>query len=196
MVDEWVRKKNLVTDYGQFLRSKTGRYVLAIVICIGLLALVWPSSKNGTSGPVGSISNADKGALPGNSNSTGIAAELEAILGQIEGAGQVDVSVTLASSGLKTYAVNVREENRQSEEKDQQGGTKTSVEETVTHDLAVSSGDALLVEEKNPDVIGVLVVADGARISAVREKLSNATATLLDIPVHKVTVLPRKGGGE
>lgn len=196
MVDEWVRKKNLVRDYGMFLRSKNGRYVLAIVICIGLLAMIWPFTEDGTGGSGNSLVSAEKGTYSGNDYGKGIAAELESILSQIEGAGKVDVSVTLASSGLKTYAVNVREENRQSEEKDQQGVNKISAEETVTHDLAVSSGDALLVEEKNPDILGVLVVADGARISEVKEKLSNATATLLNIPLHKVTVLPRKGGEE
>ncbi|HCF51291.1 MAG TPA: stage III sporulation protein AG, partial [Syntrophomonas sp.] len=52
----------------------------------------------------------------------------------------------------------------------------------------------LLVEEKTPEVLGVLVVAAGASNVAVKEQLSSATATLLNIPLHRVMVVAGKGG--
>jgi len=71
---------------------------------------------------------------------------------------------------------------------------KTTVEENTSNDLSVSSGNPILLEIKGPQVIGVLVVADGARDAFVREKLMQATATLLDVPLYKVQVMPREGG--
>ena len=45
-----------------------------------------------------------------------------------------------------------------------------------------------------PEILGVLVVADGAQDPQVKENLAQATATLLDISPHRVRVMPREGG--
>ena len=68
------------------------------------------------------------------------------------------------------------------------------LEQRISHDLAVSGGIPLLFEEKAPEVLGVLVVAEGAADVAVKEQLSKATATLLNIPLHRVMVVAGKGG--
>ncbi len=192
MLEEWMRKKSAAGNGTSFLRSKKGQYLLIILLCLGLLALVWPvtDSKSNTE-----TDRAEKAAIDNYSGSSSkINQEVESILAEIEGAGQVDVRITLASSGLKTYAANIRNESRESDESDRQGGSKNSVEHNISQDIAVSSGSPLLIEEKNPEILGVLVVADGGRSPEVREKLTNATATLLNIPVYKVQVMPRKGG--
>ncbi len=192
MLEEWIREKSSASIGTSFLRSKKGQYLLIILVCLGLLALIWPvtdtTSSSGTE-------SAKKAVIDNYADSNSkISQEVESILAKIEGAGEVDVSVTLASSGLRTYAANIRNENRESDESDRQGGIKNSVEHNITQDIAVSSGSPLLIEEKNPEILGVLVVADGARSPELREKLTNATATLLNIPVYKVQVMPRKGG--
>jgi len=122
-----------------------------------------------------------------------LTADLESILSQIEGAGTVKVSITLSSGGVKTYANNIRKESRETEEVDSKGVNKKINEESIVQDLAVSSGSPLLIEEKIPEILGVLVVADGAKIPAVKEKLTNATVTLLNISPHKVRVMSREG---
>ncbi len=60
--------------------------------------------------------------------------------------------------------------------------------------MAVSSGNPLLLEEKMPEILGVLIVADGADDPQVKENLTNAASTLLDISPHRVRVMPREGG--
>lgn len=105
----------------------------------------------------------------------------------------MSVSISLRSDGLKNYASNTQNEVRETSEQDRNGGDRKIREENMSSDVAVSGGSALLVEEKAPEILGVLVVAEGAGNASVKEELSDATATLLDISPHQVRVLPRKG---
>lgn len=190
MLDEWIRgEKSDENGKIPWLNSQKGRLLIVIVICIGLLALLWPST--GSTDP---SSTQDAPLLTqrseGSSIKQSMQAELAVILAQIEGAGSVEVSVSLSSEGVKTYATNDRDERRQTEE----SGRSSTVEESSTRDVAVSSGTPLLLEEKMPEILGVLVVADGAQDPQVKENLANATATLLNISPHRVRVMPREGG--
>ncbi|MDD2585352.1 MAG: hypothetical protein PHT79_03235 [Syntrophomonadaceae bacterium] len=189
MLEEWVRR-NRSGENGNIINSKRGKYILVILICLGLLALVWPvTNTEDTKLKVTS----DPTPQPGGSNpKTQLCHELETILSQINGAGQVDVSMTLSSDGKKTFASNTRDEQRDIEENDSRGIKKKSTEHNLVRDLAVSSGNALMVEQEYPEVLGVLVVADGGFRPEVCENLIDATATLLNIPPHKVSVMPRK----
>jgi len=188
VLDEWIRGEKSEDSKYPLLSSKKGRLLLVIIICIGLLALLWPSTSKPDSSPTQVAqplaSQAKEGSLKHS-----LQTELAAILGQIEGAGIVEVSVTLDSEGIKTYATNNRDERRQIEE----SGSST-IEESSTRDLAVSSGNPLLLEEKLPNILGVLIVADGAGDPQVKENLTNAASTLLDISPHRVRVMPREGG--
>ncbi|MDD3268447.1 MAG: hypothetical protein PHX14_03930 [Syntrophomonadaceae bacterium] len=191
MLDEWIRRgQDSGEDSWAWLKGKKSRYIMVIMICLGLLALLWP------------VSRVEKAAVPlaGNeklltegSVKAQLTAELESILAAIDGAGRVEVCLTLSSEGVKSYASNRRDEKRETEESEAREIKKKSREENIVQDLAVSSGAPLLIEEKFPKVLGVLVVADGANQKVVQEELSDATATLLNIPVHKVRVMPRKG---
>jgi len=192
MLEEW---KRIFSDNEQGGKSlfadKKTRYILIIMISLGLIALIWPVT-NDTEPIVVEANNEKKPAAYETAKKTQLAVELEKILSQIDGVGQVQVSITLASDGMKTYATNIRTEKRQTEENNE-SGKKNSLEESTDRTLAVSSGKPLLIEEKTPEILGVLVVADGARVPAVQEKLINATATLLQIPTHRVRAMPRKG---
>lgn len=192
MLEEWIRERVCVDKGTSFFRSKKGQYLLIILVCLGLLALVWPLSNSKSKSGIPNVEQAGMDLYGGSSSK--ISQEVASILAEIEGAGEVEVRITLASTGMKTYAANTRNESRESDESDRQGGRKNSVEHSITQDIAVSSGSPLIVEEKNPEILGVLVVADGARLPELREKLIQATSTLLDIPVHKVQVMPREGG--
>ena len=191
MLEEWIRGDGQQGNSSWInLKGGKGRYLLIIVICRGLLALIWPTGKAEKNHDNLTPTNNFEGS---NSLQAQMVADLESILSQIDGAGKVEVSISLASQGSKTYASNLRNEKRESKE-GAGSGSKQTREETVVRDLAVSSGNHLLVEEKSPEVTGVLVVADGAGSYRVRENLTQAVATLLDIAPHKVTVMPRKAG--
>ena len=115
---------------------------------------------------------------------------MQSILSQVEEPA-VGVSNYLKSNGSKNYARNDKM-NQETSEQDRYGGDRKRREENMSSDIAVSGSSALLVEEKAPEILGVLVVAEGAGDAAVKEQLTDATATLLNVSPHQVRVVTRK----
>jgi len=117
---------------------------------------------------------------------------LEEVLGEIQGAGKVSVTLFLAAGPQYNYA------NNTNTSKDQGGGTRLTTEinedtQMVMSRAVGSNGDQpVVIKEIKPDVQGVLVVAEGASDPFVRATLSKAVQTLMGIPAHQVNVLPRK----
>jgi stage III sporulation protein AG len=112
-------------------------------------------------------------------------AQLALHLSHIAGAGQVTVMLTLTDGGKAEFAAD-REETRRS--------TDTTSEETLSQQTVLLQGggrqSGLKLRETMPQVQGVVVIAGGARVAKVREMLTEAAATILALPPHRVTVLP------
>lgn len=119
---------------------------------------------------------------------------LENILSQIKGAGQVDVTVFLATGPKYEYAVNVTTNERSTNERDQSGDTRVTTEITEDGQLVVvrsepSGGETPVVaREYKPEVQGVLVVAQGADNPRIKARLISAVQTVLDLETHKIDV--------
>lgn len=92
-------------------------------------------------------------------------ASLEKTLSAIEGAGNVSVMITFSGEGEKVLAM---------ETVIQPDGTK------VTTPVLVD-GEVVVLEEKSPEISGVLIVAEGADNISVRFNLLQATASVLNI---------------
>ncbi len=191
MWEDWIKNTKQQGAGLSWFQSRNGKTVLVIVVCIGLLAIMWPLGQVNPQ-PAAVTGTAVQPVQTGKSQQIG--EQLEYILSQIEGAGAVKVDVMLASEGSRQYAHNTREERRDTSEQQAQGLNKRVVEQSTSLDLAVSSGSPLLIEEKTPEVLGVLVVAEGASNIAVKEQLTAATSTLLNVPLHRVMVVAGKGG--
>lgn len=116
---------------------------------------------------------------------------LSAILSRIKGAGQVEVSVTLASGEEMEYAVNASTTLRVTEEQDE-GGVRNTTEETRTDNLVLADGNSapLAVKSYPAEVQGVLVVAEGGDDPAVCRAISEALQNLLDVGAHKIVICP------
>lgn len=118
------------------------------------------------------------------------------ILGKMDGAGQVEVRVNLASSSEKEFAVNETVNRRTTQEKDRQGAARTMTENTDEGQLVMEQGvqssgqGPVLVTAHKPEVSGVLVVAQGAANLRTRLALTRTLETLLDIPANKISVQP------
>lgn len=130
----------------------------------------------------------------------GIETRLQATLTEIEGVGEVTVTVFLASGPKFNYAINNSTNERTIEENDKSGVTRVTSEHTTDDQLVfqkegnLSTEKPVLLSEEQAKVQGVLVVADGASSSYLKREITLLVATLLDIPEYKVTVEPRKGG--
>lgn len=116
-------------------------------------------------------------------------------LSQIQGAGEVTVQITVKSSGKKEYAVDTEQTNRTTTE----SGTETTKQttevqeqQTIVQQNQNGAQQALLVETYEPEILGVLVVATGAEDAIVEEQLLHAVATVLQISLHQIMVVPGK----
>lgn len=191
MLDEWKRKISDNSEQGLWGSwGKKGRYLIVAVACLGLLTLIWPQGNSSSPETTVPASLPNEGVALAKAN---LAGELEDILSQIDGAGTVQVSITLSSDGLKSYARNTKNDVKETQESVSSSGTRTIKEENQSSDIAISGGAALLVEDGAPEVVGVLVVAGGAQDSKVKEQLTDATTTLLNISPYQVRVVARKG---
>lgn len=123
---------------------------------------------------------------------------LEAILSAIAGCGEVQVTVTMAAGPEHIYAQNISKQNRTTEEQDQSGGNRLTTEVNEDGNLVllrpVSGGkeEPVLIRSTRPEIAGVLVLAEGAKNPSLREELMRAVETVLAVPAHKVTVLPKE----
>ncbi|MCL2753404.1 MAG: hypothetical protein FWE44_04560 [Defluviitaleaceae bacterium] len=122
----------------------------------------------------------------------GLAQQMEEILSQIAGAGEVRVMLTFGSSS-SIYAQNIQTSLSATVEEDGEGGTRNIDTEASTHTYVMmrqpdGSERPLRIQEILPQVEGVIVVAAGAGDIAVRDALVRATHTLLGIGSHRVQV--------
>ncbi|MCQ1529824.1 stage III sporulation protein AG [Lutispora saccharofermentans] len=120
--------------------------------------------------------------------------QLSSILSKISGAGKVSVMITYESGKeLVTQKDNSRVD-KITDEKDTNGGTRVINESSIDDKTVMvnqqgGSSQPIVVKEINPEIKGVIVVAEGARNSKVKLKISEAVQTVLDVPAYRVTVL-------
>lgn len=121
--------------------------------------------------------------------------ELAALLQSVHGAGRVSVWVRLRSGPEQTVLENTTRSSRTTTERDRDGMTREVSEENEnTQPVMARTGEtALLRRVDQPEVAGVTVVADGARYPTVRERLAAAVEGALNVPVHRIHIVPREG---
>lgn len=119
---------------------------------------------------------------------------LAGILKKMQGVGEVDVMITTTYGKEIILAEDVTSHASASLEQDKEGG----IREVNSHDdqkkivmqnpASTGGNQPVVIKEKQPEIQGVLVIAEGANHSLVKQSIINATQTLLGIPSHKVTV--------
>jgi stage III sporulation protein AG len=126
-----------------------------------------------------------------------LAEHLRAVLQEVEGAGAVEVTVRLAGSARQECAVNTTVGRRVTEEQDKAGTSRMVTEDNTNDQVVVVRGgqreEAVVTREEAPELLGVLVVADGAADPQVRLKLFHAVQVALGVAAHRILVLPRSG---
>lgn len=115
------------------------------------------------------------------------------ILRQMEGVGQVDVMITLASNEEKIYAQERIQFTESQEEGDTQGNKRVYHKDDLQTKVMLQSGDVpVIITEKRPQIEGVLILAQGAGNAEVKNSIIASVSSLLDVPVHKISVLKMK----
>lgn len=121
--------------------------------------------------------------------------DLKGMLEKIQGVSEVDVMVNLDSTDVKVYEKNLIKGQQTTDESDNNGGTRKVEDQTEeTQVVLVRQGDQevpLLIQTKKPKVRGVFVVANGAEHATTKMWVIEAVAKVLDVPTHKVSVMPK-----
>ena len=145
-------------------------FILAIAIIISLAGnLLQPQSKGKGEGKKirsdESLSESSQDALK-EKGSTDREKRLKEVLSAIQGAGQVDVMITYKTGKEVVPAMNTVKSSTETEEKDSNGGVRHTTQTDVnTQPVSMDSPDGsqpLISRENEPEVQGVIVVAEGA----------------------------------
>ena len=97
-------------------------------------------------------------------------------LSKVEGVGDVSVVITV-ESGMETVLAN------------KTITTNSNGNVVVEESPIIVNGKTITVMEKYPEIIGVLIVCEGANNIAVMRKIQQATISLLDININQIEIL-------
>ena len=154
--------------------------VLAVFICI--LALILLSS-NIFKKTATTTNNSDYSQM--------IESKLEKVLSNIDGAGQVSVMVTVESSPQLVIATSKEEKTTSNSSNTSNSNNKTVVETPIiVNKNGVST--PLILQEIQPKITGVIVVAQGANDAKVRLELLKAVQSVLNIEISCIEIFIHK----
>lgn len=170
---------------------------LLVLACIGIVLMFFSASPEQERTPPPSAKNSEAVLNPfgirGDYRER-LESELADGLRQISGVKAVSVLITLESAGVTVYAQNTENTERSTTETDVAGGQREIMETTERRQLVMTrdgTGEqAVVTEERQPVIKGVLVVARGAENLLIKERITKAVAAALDLPTHRISVLP------
>lgn len=108
------------------------------------------------------------------------------VLSKIEGVGEVDVLITFSSS---VEQVTANTQNSHSTTTSNQNNSTTT--STTTSSPIISNQNVIVLQEKMPEIIGVIVVAEGADNPKVKINILSAVSTALDIDKNSIQIFTR-----
>lgn len=176
--------------------TKKQKYLgIAIGIAILGIAITFipakkPSNNNKTQSQNAPILNVQDDAL---SYEKALEKRLTNILQKMEGVGQVSVMLTTFSNEEKVLAEEKTQDYEHQEEKDEAGGIRITEKNNTHNKIVLQSGNTpFIVKENKPQIEGVLVLAEGADNSVVKTEIIESVSSLLNVPVHKVSVFKKQ----
>ncbi|NMA92226.1 MAG: hypothetical protein GX973_03805 [Firmicutes bacterium] len=189
-------------QFNRFLSGGAGRptggfyrgLLLLILLGSGLLWLgSWfsPPREEALLPPEGGVererSNPGEGA---------IVSELTEMIEQIEGVSNVKIFITLESGGRLELVKDKEENSRETREEDGGGGSREIVENNCRETHVIlrdhqGGEQPLVLQESTPRYRGVLVVAEGVEHPVVKDRVTEALKSVLNLSYHRITVLPR-----
>lgn len=198
-----MKLNDLLEKYLKKNTNKKAMMNLIIVLLIGVLLILIGNITNDlkndrTKSTDKTTAEVASNNVPVNSNNIGyeekIKKDLTDTLSMIEGVGKVQVMIYFDGGSEFVIAYNVNDSVKKTEEKDNQGGTRTINENSNNHNVVIvnesGSSKPFITKQINPSVGGVIVVAEGAEKSEIKERIQNAVKTVLNVPSHKVSVFP------
>ncbi len=117
----------------------------------------------------------------------GLEDRLSEILSKIEGVGEVDVMITFSSTEEQVTA-----SSNNSHSTTTQNGENSTTTSTSTESPIISNQNVIVLQEKMPEIIGVIVVAEGADQIKVKLQILSAVSTALNINQNSIQIFTRR----
>lgn len=156
-----------------------GRYkYVFLVIAVGMLLLLLPLSEEGKTASQENLQ------LEEDFSVDALEKQLGEILSEINGAGRVNVMLTVESGMKRVFAQDVLI--------DQEDNAVQRETETVVVSSGTGTEETVLVQQIYPQFQGALVVADGGGDPSVRLALTEAVAALTGLGADKISVCKGK----
>ncbi|MCD8012981.1 MAG: stage III sporulation protein AG [Lachnospiraceae bacterium] len=191
--------------------GKKDQITILLLFGILLVVIAWPSG-GGTSdeNATGTLTENEAGttdeeAAAEASNGSNVkfsadstfASELEErlkrILSQVEGIGDVEVMITLKSSGKKVVEKDAEQSEAREESVNESESSSSEQsgngESTIYEKDADGSETPYVTEELAPEILGVLVIAQGAGSQTVVAEITEAVMALFGVEAHKIKVM-------
>ena len=122
---------------------------------------------------------------------------LKGMLEKIVGVGTVDVLVTVDSTEETVVQLNEKQMQTITDETDRNGAKRHITDiskdgQVVLYEISSGVQSPIVVKKIKPRLRGVMIVAKGAESAAVKKMIAEAVSGGLDVPIHRVSVVPRK----
>ncbi len=119
---------------------------------------------------------------------------LKQVLKKVENIGDVEVMITVKSSKESVVLKDENSQEETTEEQDSAGGSRKSNSKSSQDETGLQqseSGGTLpyIVKELEPEIAGVLVIAEGGNNEVVKSDVIAAVQVLFDVPAHKIKVM-------
>lgn len=186
-----MEKKSLMDILGG--DKKKIRTDIVTFVLVGVALIFWggafgKDNKAEEVKPVASVKEEREDSLEG---------RLETILSKTEGAGKVDVLITYKTGKEMIVAQQMSEEDTSTKEnavKGDERDIKSSIKENsyVIMENSDGSQTPLVLKEVEPEIEGVIIVAEGGDNILVKNNLIAAAEAALGVSTHKVQVLKMK----
>lgn len=216
MIEKWKRK---------IRNMKKEDYIVLILIGVLLLIISLPTDREKASKGNISISGEENGQEGGKITETAgrteeksvdetqklnnndcydlesyvekLESRVEEVLSGMEGAGKVQVMITVADTGTEILEKDREINTTDLEESDNAGGKRKNTENGQREEaiyLRDAEGNEIpyVVQRKLPEVTGVVVVAEGAGNTKVKENIIGAVGVLFNLNEHRIKVIRMK----
>ncbi len=166
---------------------------------LGLLGFILLLAGNIFTGDANEVKNIDKQAkkeeVKRDNYVKSLSIELEDTLSRIKGVSEVKVQLMTEEGNTYIYEYNENNINKITNETDQNGGEREIKEDNQETKLVVvkdvSGNEKPVIKvEKRPEIMGAIIVAGGAEISKIKYEIYKTVSSFLNLPLHKINVLP------
>ena len=171
---------------------------LLILLLAGILLLVisLPTEKKGEKQGISQASSPSQGEQnlwDEEAYREGLEVHLEELFSRMEGAGEVEVMITLASSSEKIVEKDTNGESETITEEDSAGGNRRTTnivnDETTVYGGETDQEQPYVSKELTPQVEGVVVLAAGGDDAVVKKNITEAAQALFGIDTHKIRII-------